>query len=266
VTRAMLRYARLLGVQLRASLLLAVQYRVDFALDALMSLFWTATAIVPLMVLYQQRPTVAGWTWPESLIVVAWFTCLKGVLDGAIRPSLGNVVEHIRKGTLDFILLKPADAQFLVSTARFELFRFVNVAGGLALLVWAFRALGRVPSAGAIAWTALLLAGATAILYAMWILIVCLAFVVVKVDNLSFLFASIYDAARWPSSVFRGMWAIVFTFVVPLTLMTTFPARAILGTLDGKSALAALGASVVALVVARGVWVRSIARYTSAGG
>jgi ABC-2 type transport system permease protein len=262
----MVRYARLLGVQLRASLLLAMQYRVDFALDALMSLFWTATAIVPLLVLYQQRPSVAGWTWPESLIVVAWFTCLKGVLDGAIRPSLGNVVEHIRKGTLDFILLKPADAQFLVSTARFELFRFINVAGGLALLVWALRAIGRVPSFGAVVGTALLLGGAVAILYAMWILIVCLAFVVVKVDNLSFLFASIYDAARWPSSVFRGFWAIVFTFVVPLTLMTTFPARAILGTLDPRSAVGALAASVVALVVARAVWVRSIARYTSAGG
>ncbi len=260
------RYLRLLGVQLRASLLLAMQYRLDFALDALMSLFWTATAIVPLVVLYQNRPAVAGWTWPEALIVVAWFTCLKGVLDGAIRPSLGNVVEHIRKGTLDFILLKPADAQFLVSTARFELFRFVNVAGGLALLAWALRALGRVPSVGAIAWTVLLLAGATAILYAMWILIVCLAFIVVKVDNLTYLFASIYDAARWPSSVFRGFWAIVFTFVVPLTLMTTFPARAILGTLDVRSALAALAAAGGALGVARVVWVRAIGRYTSAGG
>lgn len=262
----MVRYVRLLGVQVRASLLLAMQYRLDFALDAVMSLFWTATAIVPLMVLYRQRPSVAGWTWPEALVVVAWFTCLKGVLDGAIRPSLGNVVEHIRKGTLDFVLLKPADAQFLVSTARFEIFRFINVLGGLALLGWAFRILGRLPDAGAVAWTVLLLGGGVAILYAMWILIVSLAFVVVKVDNLSFLFASIYDAARWPSSVFRGFWAIVFTFVVPLTLMTTFPARAILGKLDAASALGALAAAGVSLGAARLVWLRSIARYTSAGG
>jgi ABC-2 type transport system permease protein len=266
MTSGVPRYARLLGVQLRASLLLAMQYRLDFALDAVLSLFWTATAIIPLVVLYDQRAQVAGWTRPEALVVVAWFTCLKGLLDGAIRPSLGNVVEHIRKGTLDFVLLKPADAQFLVSTARFELFRAIDVVGGLALLAWALHALGRVPTAGAVGWTVLLLGGAVGILYAMWILIVCLAFVVVKVDNLSYLFASIYDAARWPSSVFRGFWAIVFTFVVPLTLMTTFPARAILGKLDVASAVWALVASVVAMVVARVVWIRSIARYTSAGG
>ncbi len=48
----------------------------------------------------------------------------------------------------------------------------------------------------------------------------------VKVDNLSYLFVSIFDAARWPADVFRGALRAVFTFVVPLALMTTFPARA----------------------------------------
>ncbi len=262
----MLRYARLLYIQLRASLLLAMQYRLDFAIDAVMSLFWTATALVPLVVLFDQRTQIAGWSWPQALVVVAWFTCLKGILDGAIRPALGSVVESIRKGTLDFVLLKPADAQFLVSTARFDLFRFINVAGGVGILVFALRKIGRVPSPGAFAWTALLLLGASFILYAMWILVVCLAFVVVKVDNLSYLFLSIYDAARWPASVFRGFAAIVFTFVIPLALMTTYPALAILGQLDVTHALSAFGASLAALVVARVVWRRSIARYTSAGG
>jgi ABC-2 type transport system permease protein len=79
------RYLRLLVVQLRASVLLALQYRLDFVVDGVMSLFWTGTALVPLMVLYQQRTSVAGWTWPEALIVVAWFTCLRGVLDTSGR-------------------------------------------------------------------------------------------------------------------------------------------------------------------------------------
>jgi ABC-2 type transport system permease protein len=262
----MSRYVRLLGVQLRASLLLAMQYRLDFVVDALMSLFWTGTAIIPLVVLYEQRRAVAGWTWPEALIVVAWFTCLRGVLDGAIRPSLGNVVEHIRKGTLDFILLKPADAQFLVSTSRFELFRFINVAGGLALLAFALRKLHRSPPPVAIVWTILLLAGAVVILYAIWIVVVCLAFIVVKVDNLSYLFASIYDAARWPASVFRGAVAFVFTFIIPLTVMTTFPAEAILERLSAASACTALAGSAASFVFARLLWTRAIARYTSAGG
>ena len=260
------RYLRLLGIQLRMSLLLSMQYRLEFFLDGIMSCFWTASALVPLLVLFEARKTVAGWTWPEALLVVAGFTTLKGVLDGAIQPSLGNVVEHVRKGTLDFLLLKPVDAQFMVSTARFEPWRGTDMWLGLALFGWAFHSLGRAPSASGVLLAAMLLASAVAILYAISILVISLAFFVVKVDNLSYLFASIYDAARWPSSVFRGVASIVFTFVIPLALMTTYPALAILGKMDAARGVTAFAGSLVALGVARVVWLRSIARYTSAGG
>lgn len=262
----MRRYLQLLRVQLRASALLTMQYRVDFLIDAVMSLFWTASALVPLLVLFGQRKTVVGWTWPEALIVVAWFTVLKGVLDGAIQPALQNVVEHIRKGTLDFILLKPADAQFLVSTARFEVWKGADVIGGLALLGWALIELRHVPSLWAVLATVALLGGAVAILYSLWIVVVSLAFYVVKIDNLSYLFASIYDAARWPASVYRGVLSIVFTFVIPLAVMTTFPALAILGRLGPMRLAAALVGSALFSLAARAVWLRSIRHYTSAGG
>lgn len=262
----MLRYLRLFGVQLRASLLLVMQYRVDFLLDAVMSLFWTASALVPLVVLFSRREAVAGWTWPEALIVVAFFTLLKGLLDGGIHPALQSVVEHIRKGTLDFVLLKPADAQFLVSTARFEVWKGADVLGGLALLGWALAALRLVPSAGAILLVLALLAGAVTILYSLWILVVSLAFVVVKVDNLAYLFESIYDAARWPASIYRGALSFVFTFVIPLAVMTTYPAMAILGRLGPAQAAGALVGAAAFALVARQVWLRSIRRYTSAGG
>ena len=86
----------------------------------------------------------------------------------------------------------------------------------------------------------------------------------VKVDNLSFLFSSIFDAARWPVSVFRGAWRVIFTAVIPLALMTTWPALALLGRLDLRTAAAAVLGAAVFSVLARLVWLRSIARYTSA--
>jgi ABC-2 type transport system permease protein len=243
-----------------------MQYRLDFLVDALMTVFWTGTAIVPLLVLFRHRPSVAGWSRGEALIVVAWFTVLKGVLDGAIQPALQNVVEQIRTGKLDFLLLKPADAQFLLSTSKFDLWKGMNVVAGLGLVVYALRVVGHVPSVGAMITTMILLLGAVVILYSIWIFVVSLAFLVVKVDNLSFLFASIYDAARWPSSVFRGAVAWVFTFVIPLAVMTTFPALAILDRLSPARAAAAFGGAIVFAALARAVWMRAIAHYTSAGG
>jgi len=259
-----LRYLRLLGIQIRASLALGAQYRVEFLVSGVLSVFWTLLGLVPLLVLFRGGAEVAGWTYPETLVVMGWFALVKGVLEGAVNPSLVAVVDHIRKGTLDFVLLKPADAQFLVSTTRFEPWRVIDVLAGLGIMGFAFHLMGRAPGALAVLLAAAVLASATVILYSLWILVVSAAFFVVKVDNLSFLFLSLYDAARWPADVFPWLLRAVFTFVIPLAVLTTIPAQALLGRIGPAEVLATAAGAAAFSLLARMVWKRSIGRYTSA--
>jgi ABC-2 type transport system permease protein len=261
-----LRYVSLVAVQLRSSLLISMQYRADFLLDGFVEVFWMVTAFVPLRLVFGLRPVIAGWHFGEALLVMGWFTFLEGILEGAINPSLASVVDHIRKGTLDFVLLKPADAQFLVSTARFQPWRAINVLTSLLIFAWGFREIGRGPTAAALATSAVMSIAAVAVLYSLWMLTVSAAFYVVRIDNLSHLFSAIFDAARWPIDVFRGLVRLVFTFVIPLALMTTYPAEALLGSLSGRTIAESLLGALVALAVSRQVWKTSISHYTSAGG
>lgn len=260
----LVRYTRLFGVQLRTSLALGMQYRLDFLIEGVVSIFWLGVTLVPLIVLFDRRPTIAGWTYDEALVVVGMFVLLKGVLEGAITPSLMSVVEHIRKGTLDFVLLKPADAQFLVSTTKLQPWSSIDILGGIAVVVIAFSRMGVVPRPLDVLAAAVLIAGAVFVMYSIWILVVSLAFFVVRVDNLTYLFTSIFDAARWPISVFRGPIRIVFTFILPLAIMTTYPAMALLGTLHPRVFLGSAAGALVFGVFARQVWKQAIRRYTSA--
>ncbi|HET6333845.1 MAG TPA: ABC-2 family transporter protein [Polyangiales bacterium] len=260
----MRRYLGLLRVQLKAALLLALQYRLEFFMEVFMALLWSGTALVPLYVLFSMRDGVRGWTAEEMLVVVGFFTMLKGVLASVIQPSLSQAVEHIRKGTLDFLLLKPADAQFLLSTSKLELAHLADVLAGVAIIAWALAHLpGRVSLFGFVL-ASLLLACALAILYAIWILVVSLAFRVVKIDNMNYLIVSLFEAARWPSSIFRGALALVFTFVIPLALLTTYPALALLGKADLSHLATAVGVALFLLAVSRVVWTRSIRAYAGA--
>ncbi len=258
------RYLSILGIQLRASIAVGMQYRFDFVLEGFLSLLWIVVTLTPLMVVFHLRPSVAGWSYPEAMVVVGWFTILKSILEGAINPSLMAVIEHVRKGTLDFILIKPADAQFLVSTGRFDPWRAFDTVSGLLIFGYAFHALGRLPAPSHVMASLLMLLTATAVLYSMWIAVVSVAFFAVRVDNLGHLFGSIFDAARWPISVFRGAVRFLFTFVFPLALMTTVPAQALLGQLSISTGLAALAGGVAFAVVARAIWNASTAHYTSA--
>jgi ABC-2 type transport system permease protein len=259
------RYARLLRIQLGVSALTAMQYRADFIVRGLLAILWMAVTLIPLLVVFGVRQSVAGWTFPEALVVVGWFTMLRAVLEGAVSPSLTAVVEHVRRGTLDFVLLKPADAQFLVSTAKFEPWHATDIVAALALFAYAFAKLGRWPAPLHVAVGLAFLALAILILYSMWILIVSASFWVVKVDNLSYFFSSLFDVARWPVDIFKAAFLrVLFTVVFPIALMTTYPARALLGTLDARTALTALVGGVAFAAAARWVWGRALAAYTSA--
>ena len=260
----MMRLLRVVRAQLRASLALALQYRLEFFVEGLLALLWIAVTLVPLLVVFGTRGTVAGWTFPEMLVVLGWFVALKGVLEGTLSPSLMQVIEHVRKGTLDFVLLKPADAQVLVSLSKIEPWRIIDFVGAGVIFAYAFRQIGHPP-----AWTSFLLAAAMLgaailVLYSIAIMVVSIAFVAVRVDNLLYLFQSTFDVARWPSSVFRGTLAMIFTYVLPLALMTTYPALALLGKLTPGTALGALLGALAFAGLARLIWLSSIRRYTSA--
>jgi ABC-2 type transport system permease protein len=181
-----------------------------------------------------------------------------------VNPSLLTVVEQIRMGTFDFVLLKPADAQFLVSTTKFDVFRIVDVCAGVTLAYFAFMRMGRVPSLWNIISTLIMLVAATVVLYSIWILVISAAFWVVKVDNLAYLFSSVFDFARWPVTIFKGIWRLLFTFVIPIGIMTTYPAEALLGTLTLQLFVGTLVGALIFSSVARFVWTRALGHYTSA--
>lgn len=260
----MTRYLRLLALQFRISAASAMAYRANFLIEGVMSLAWMALTLLPLIVVFNGRQTVAGWDRPSALIVMGYFLAVRAVLEGTITPSLVDLVERIRTGSFDYVLLKPVDAQAMVSASRYEPWKVFDLIGAVAIIVYAFIEIGAPPSPGHILLGFALLGSGVLATYALWILCAAASFWVVRLDNLMYLLSAIFDVARWPIQVFPGAWRFLFTFVIPVAIMTTYPALALLGTLDASTALATVAGSLVLLVVSRVVWRTAIASYTSA--
>lgn len=260
----MRRYLRVLWVQLRASLALAMAYRANFLVQGVMTIFWVLGSLIPLWVLYSERQSVAGWSYEGALVVMGWFIVLRGVLEGAINPSLVDVVDRVRTGSFDYLLLKPVDAQLLVSTARFEPWKVIDIGAGFGVIGYALHRMGELPGAGDVAVAAVLLLAAVVLLYSLWILVISASFWVVRIDNLTYLFSAIFDAGRWPVQIFRGFWRVLFTVVIPLAILTTYPAMALLGTIEPATTAFACGGAALFAALARTVWKLSIRFYRSA--
>ena len=73
---------------------------------------------------------------------------------------------------------------------------------------------------------------------------------------------------RYPSEIFKGTWAtpvgFIFTFALPIMLVTNVPARSLVRIFDPWLAAYTVFAAVVVLMVSRWVFRRALSRYRSA--
>ena len=248
----------------RASLLTAMQYRADFILATGMSIGLGLWTLAPVLLVYHHTQNIDGWSYPQALLVVAFHLAMRGLVYGLIEPNLRQLVAQVRDGTLDFVLLKPADAQLMVSISRIVPGRLVDLLSAALVMIWSLVQLGHTPTAMQITGAALcFLAGAT-VLYSLWLLAASTVFWWVRVDSLSHLLSSLLDAGQWPGVIYRGWVKVVLTFVLPIIVITTHPAMALLGWLDLQGALWSAGAAVIFAGVSRAVWLYAVAHYTSA--
>lgn len=248
---------------LRVALMTAMQYRASFLMEFLVGAGTTASATLPLVFVFQQTADVAGWSFPEALLVSAFFLVLQALVGGLVEPNLGALVEGVRSGQMDYLLLKPPDAQLVASFQRIAPARLWDLLGGLAVAAYALAQLPSPTPVNVASAVALTVAGFAAI-YGLWILVVCTSFWFVRVDNLRYLLGAVVDAGRWPVTIYTGWVRIFLTMIVPVALVTSYPALALLGRLDGALAAQAVGVGAGMLVVSRFAWLQALRHYTSA--
>lgn len=258
------RVGAVLAAQLRASAMTAMQYRTNFLVSGLVALYAVAWNFLPLVILFGERQVVAGWDFPSALVVTGVFVVVRAVLEGLITPSFEDAIARIRNGSFDYVLLKPLDAMLLVAASKVEPWKALELVAGLGIFGYAFLELGRPPAIADLALGAVLLGSALVAAFSLWLAAVSLSFWAVRLDNLMHLLSAVFDLGRWPISVFRGALRVVFTVVVPIALMTSYPAMALLGRLDGLTAAASVAGSALLLAGSRLLWRRAIAAYTSA--
>ena len=257
-------YLHLFGTYLRLGILNELEYRVNFWVQILQSALELLVALGGLAVVFSKTDTLGGWRPAEMLALVGVYFLVAGLISTLIRPSMQRFMEDVRMGTLDFTLTKPEDAQMLVSIQRIEIWRLVDVILGVIVLGTALARLGEEIGLGqALLFGVTLLAGA-AIVYSFWLMLATCSFWFVRVENILVIFQSMYQAGRWPITIYPGWLRWMLTFLVPVAFATTIPASAVTGRLDLELAAGAVVLAIAMLAVSRWFWRFGIRFYSGA--
>ncbi len=260
----LLRYLRLWRLFVATSLAQELEYRTAFVVDLILAISETGWQIVALWVFFFHRDRLETWTFPEAVIILGLFVFFDGFMAMFFQPNMEQIVEHVRHGTLDFVLLKPVNAQFLATTRHMR-FRHVGyVVAGLALIGYSLARLHVTPHALNVGLFLLLLVAAALILYSLLLMLVTLAFWFVDVTNILNLLWAVYEAGRVPVDVFPRVVRWVLTFVVPVAFITTVPARTLLGRVTPGVVWMALALAGGLFLLSSLFWRYALGHYTSA--
>ncbi|MFO7181180.1 MAG: ABC-2 family transporter protein [Pseudomonadota bacterium] len=255
----MRRTLRLLRLFWGTSIAAEMEYRSNFLMSAFTSIGGLVGAVFGLHLFYRGGILLGGWRWEEALMVLGWFTVLTGVSRTLLTANLGRIVDHVQRGTLDFVLLKPVDAQFWLSTRRLSPWGIPDLVFGLGLVLWA--GVKRGVSLVDVLVALVPLAGSVVTLYSLWFILATTTIWYVKIYNVTEVLNSLLEAGRFPVTAFpAGLYRFVFTFVVPVAFLTTLPAEVLLGR--GRLTLIAFGLGLaLALFVASRAFFRFALRY-----
>lgn len=249
---------------LRISALHELQYRVNFWLQLVESFVALGTAIAVIAIVFANTESLAGWSLDELLVVLGVHVALGGVIKAVVQPNMLQLVEDVTQGDLDFLLLKPAGSLLLASVRQVAFWKLVDVIVGLGVIAVAIARPGVELSWTGVFGGSLLLVLGAVIVWCFWVVLTVSSFWIIRADHIVELFSGLYQAGRWPVSIYPLGLRIGFTVIVPLAFAVTVPAQAVTGRLTFPGLVAALAFTAALLLVTRWAWGRGLRRYDGA--
>jgi len=260
-----IRPLRIVAAFVRASAQEELAYRANFWISLLHSLLNLAVGVLGLEVLFSQVDSLRGWNNREALALLGVYllvSALRGLFIGPGMEALVGLGQEVWSGTFDFTLLRPVNTQFLVTFQRWRLFALLDLALGIGVVATALAG-GQGVTLGQVGLFFLALGGGLICLYA-----TLLAFTALVFWNPGYLFTWVFDAlfqlARYPVSIYPTWLRFGLTWLVPVGVMTTIPAGALMGKSGLAPVLSAVGLSVALLLGASWLFNRALRRYSSA--
>jgi ABC-2 type transport system permease protein len=226
---------------------------------------WFGLQLSFIGVLYLHTDNIGSWTKWQVVMLVGASHFIQQIFQAFFLVNCVNLSELVRTGKFDFLLLLPINTRFVVSFRQVDLGAFVNAASGAAVITYAAHRLHFMPTIPHIlGFLALCIAGIL-IHYSLMFLLSTISFWTVRAQGIVWGYYNLFNIARMPDEAFQGLFKAIFTFAIPMLLVSNVPARVLTDKFgSNRSVLLLLAMAVACFDVSELGWRASLRRYTSA--
>lgn len=258
----MKKYLNIYKTLLLLNLQVLTAYRANFVNSAISTVVWGSMSFLSIFLLTARTNQVAGWSRNDLLLLTAIYNIVIGSFHVLFSRNFERFSRIMHMAEFDTLLTKPIDSQFSISFWYFNYTSIFRVIVGVivAAVILKSRFFLELP-----VFLLLSLVGIT-LSYCIWFLISTL---MVKYTNLSNIVEVLYQIngfSRYPMDLYRGLGLFAFTFIVPLVIMITVPAKYLASKVTSFDLLMLFGITLLFFITTRLAWKFALRFYASASG
>lgn len=205
--------------------------------------------------------TLAGYQVNEVLFFYLTFFLIDTISQFLFR-EVYRFRSYIVSGSLDLILVKPMNPLFRVLLGGADAIDFITLPP-LIYLVFHFGSLLS-PEVLDTTYYMLLLINGLIISTAFHISVLALGIITFEIDHTVMIYRDLMSLARFPVDIYRQPLQGILIYLLPIGLMITLPAKALMGFVTLSGVLVSLGFGIVILLLSLKFWNFALTKYTSA--
>jgi ABC-2 type transport system permease protein len=216
---------------------------------------------------FRSLPQVGGWTLPEYMLLLSIFSLNWGIFKMFYGRTMESAIDMIFTGQYDYLLLKPINARFLSYFCPPLIKSFPSVMFNLALVVFVIitQHLAVTPVSIGISFVYLFLG--QLIIFSFSEMATTTAFFTNNASDVYAIFENAWDQAAYPGEAFTKSIHFILTFVIPIALFASFPAKVLLGKVSNPfEYFYPIIVAAICLTISNIFYKFGIKNYTSAGG
>ncbi len=222
--------------------------------------------LIFLSAIYKHVPSVAGYTIAEVAFFFLTFNLVDNIIQLFIR-GIYNIGRDIREGDLDFYLLQPIQPLFRISSNYVD---FLDLLTLIPVLILMGMVLPKVTAGVAgtmfakrFALYILLCLNGMLISFAIHVLIAAVTVRTQQMENTIWLYRDFISLGRFPVDIYQESIRLGLTYALPIAVMVSFPAKAMLGQLTIFQVFFAFVMSATLLNVSLLAWKAALRHYSS---
>ena len=260
------RYAGIYAALWKNSVTRETMFKGNFILWIIVELAWFALQLGFISVLYLHTEQIGTWTKWQVVLLVGASHFIQQIFQAFFLVNCINLSELVRSGKLDFLLMLPINTRFLLSMRQVDLGGFVNAASAVVVMIYAAIKLHLSPALATLLGFGALCVIGICIHYCLMFSLATGSFWTVRAQGIVYGYYNLFNIARMPDDAFpkRGIFRSVFTFVLPVLLISNVPARLLTDRLTSSSCLLLVGLAILCALGSEWIWRISVKRYTSA--